>query len=478
MFRQDGIRLIPTDVTIYNGLSGSPVLLNDEVIGVLSGSLEVGRGISWGIPVDYLRSMQEVGRRAAVMGQWPDFVMTADWSNVRATYRLSAGVREILDQYFDGANQLSSSYRDVLVKLHNARAALTLAIQLFTPPSGTPNDADWWPGEIGERFVEGQLAPAVTQVRDAFSNSAEIEAKIRYALGRLLSQKKEQYAGLPRTVTNLRAMDEAEAAETRIMERYKGLDENQIHSALNFTESLKNMRPVGELPSREQEKFRLRPVLLDNWRLLDHMLEDQTGFEAADMRNARLQRYLDIGELFEEVFFHGLDLVSEPLQYRSRLGYTVTMPGGWVQASQEFFQLDEFRQIPRPGQDVDLSFLKTGFFGDDRSSFDNLTTALFTTSDPVAAPYTDEELTTVHTSLLNKGLRTLPDFREFSLQPAMVGSRYGAFARAVYGPQQKPSHYQQWFIILPNHLFTVVCYISPDGDISECEGIVNSVRFD
>jgi S1-C subfamily serine protease len=69
LFREDGIRLVPADVTIYSGLSGGPILLGNEVIGVLSGSLSVGRGISWGIPVEYLRSMQEIGRRAGEMGQ-------------------------------------------------------------------------------------------------------------------------------------------------------------------------------------------------------------------------------------------------------------------------------------------------------------------------------------------------------------------------------------------------------------------------
>jgi len=477
LFRQNGIRLIPTDVTIYNGLSGSPILLNNEVIGVLSGSLDVGRGISWGIPVDYLRPMQEIGRRAGEMGQWPDFAMTADWSNVRTTYRLNAGTQEVLDKYFDSVNQFALSDEDILTKLNKGRAALTLAIQLFTPPPGTPDDADWWPGEIGEQFIMNQLVPAVTQVQEAFSRNADNESKIRYALGLLLSKKKEQYAGLPRTLTNLRAIDDADAAETRILDCYKGLDEEQIQSVLGVTELLRNVRPVGELPSQEKEKSRLRPVLLENWRVIDRMLETQTDFKAVEERNARLQRYLDIGELFEQMFFHELDLANDATSYNSSLGYTITMPRGWVPASQELLQLEQFRWIHKDTK-ADLLFIKTGFLGDGRSSFDIVSTALFNTSDSIPTPFTDEDLAQLRANLMNKGTGTLPAFREFSLRSDTFGSRYGARAQAAYGPEQKPNHYQQMWIILPNRLFTVDCYESPDGDMSECDAIVNSVRFE
>lgn len=476
LFRQDEIRLVPADVTIYSGLSGSPILLNNEVIGVLSGSLDVGRGISWGIPVDYLRNMQEIGRRAGEMGQWPDFVMTADWSNVRATYRLNAGVQEMLDQYFDSVNQFALSDEDLLSKLHKGRGLLTVAIQLFTPPSGTPDAADWWPGELGEKFVMDQLAPALTQVQEAFFRNGNSESKIRYALGRLLSQKKEQYAGLPRTVTNLRAMEDADDAEIRIFERYKGLDEEALQTALKPTELLKNLRPVGELPSQEREKARLRPALLENWRLAVRMLEDQTQFKAVDERNARLQRYVDIGEMFEQVFFHELDLANDALQYRSSLGYTITMPRGWVPASQELLQLNLFRGIHKDER-MDFFFIKTGFIGDGRSSFDIVDTTLPGVLES-NTPITDEELTHLRTVLLNKALRIHPDFRELSLQRASFGSWNGVLARGVYGPEPKSSHFQQLFIFLPNRAFSIECWMSPDGDMNECEAIVNSVRFE
>jgi hypothetical protein len=403
--------------------------------------------------------------------------MTDDWQNVRAMYRLNAGVQRLLDEYFDSVDQLETTNRDLLVKLHNARSLLIGAIQLFTPPSGTPKGADWWPGKFAEQLVEKQLVPAVEQVRDGFNRSAEVEAKVQYALGRLLSQRKEQYAGLPRTVKNLKAIDETAAAATRILERYERFYKEvpQIPPAL--AEALRNMQPVGEIPS--QGKSRLAQILCENWRLLDAALKEQVQFKAVDERNARLQRYRDLGQVFEQVFFREQDLANDGLQYRSSLGYTITMPRGWVPASQELLQLEPFHEIQVP-QGADLLFLKTGFFGDDRSSFDYAFTMLFQTSESSTAPLTDEELAQRLKSFLNAASRgaICPDFREGSVRRASFGSRNGMLALGVCGPEQKLTRFQQAFIFLPNRLFSVKCYILPGGAPSDCDAIANSVRFE
>jgi len=475
LFREDGIRLVPGDVTIYSGLSGGPIFLGNEVIGVLSGSFDVGRGISWGIPVDYLRSMQEIGRRAGEIGQWPEFVMTADWSNVRAMHRLNAGVQGLLDEYFDNVDQLETQNKDLLVKLYKARALLVGAIQLFTAPSGTSTGADWWPGANAEQLVEKQLVPAVEQVGGAFNRSGEIESRVLHALGRLLSQKKELYRGLPRTLKNLQAVDETNAAETGIFQRYERFNKEVPQIPPKLAEAVRNMQPVGEIPS--QGKSRLAQVLCENWRLLDDALKEQVQLKAVDERNARLQRYRDIGQVLEEVFLREQDLASDELQYRSSLGYTITMPRGWVPASQELLQLDLFHGIQMP-RDADLSFLKTGFFGEDRGDVDLVFTMQVSHLGPSGVPFTDEALAHLREVLLSSQLGQLPDVREVSVRRASFGSRSGVLARAVWGPEQALGHFQEAAISLPNRVFFVVCYIRPGGDPSDCDAIIKSARFE
>jgi Trypsin-like peptidase domain len=100
LFRRDGIRLVPLDLTIYNGLSGGPVFSGDEVIGVVSGSLSTGRGIAWAIPVDYARQARLLGLRARQILPWPEFAMTRDWANVRSSFRLDNTAGTLLKEYF------------------------------------------------------------------------------------------------------------------------------------------------------------------------------------------------------------------------------------------------------------------------------------------------------------------------------------------------------------------------------------------
>jgi Trypsin-like peptidase domain len=69
------IDLVGLDVTVYGGLSGAPVLVEDQVIGVLSGSLNEGGSITWAIPVKYvLAPMTPVGKPPEAI-TWPAFTL-------------------------------------------------------------------------------------------------------------------------------------------------------------------------------------------------------------------------------------------------------------------------------------------------------------------------------------------------------------------------------------------------------------------
>src|SRR5271165_254345 len=65
LFNADGkgiytksVTIIPLDVTIYNGMSGAPLLnAGGNVIGMLSGSFNVGGSLAWGIPSKQILSL-------------------------------------------------------------------------------------------------------------------------------------------------------------------------------------------------------------------------------------------------------------------------------------------------------------------------------------------------------------------------------------------------------------------------------------
>ncbi len=87
----ENLDVLPLDVTIYGGLSGAPVLLNgDTVTGILSGSLDQGRGIGWAIPAKYLVSLMAataINKNPADMGLWPELsLMRREWAGLNRTY--------------------------------------------------------------------------------------------------------------------------------------------------------------------------------------------------------------------------------------------------------------------------------------------------------------------------------------------------------------------------------------------------------
>ena len=85
IFANTDVDLIPINTLIYRGMSGAPLLWNNKVIGVVSGSLNEGGSFAWAIPTKYVgtASMQLVKRRAADV-RWPALhLMATGWTNLR-----------------------------------------------------------------------------------------------------------------------------------------------------------------------------------------------------------------------------------------------------------------------------------------------------------------------------------------------------------------------------------------------------------
>lgn len=90
IFAQD-IDVYPVDVTIYGGMSGAPVLTNnDSVIGVFSGSYDEGRGIGWAIPIKYVVDLLAgpvLDIAADNMRAWPALaLMSSRWVSLKRSY--------------------------------------------------------------------------------------------------------------------------------------------------------------------------------------------------------------------------------------------------------------------------------------------------------------------------------------------------------------------------------------------------------
>ena len=94
------IDIVPLDVTVYNGMSGAPVVSeNNRVVGVLSGSYSEGGGVAWAIPTKYLIALtkREPERRTVESVQaWPALeLMKSSWVSYKRSYDTPLSAKHI-----------------------------------------------------------------------------------------------------------------------------------------------------------------------------------------------------------------------------------------------------------------------------------------------------------------------------------------------------------------------------------------------
>jgi serine protease Do len=88
---EEKIDILPIDITAYHGMSGSPVLTqDDEFVGVFSGSFSDGRGFGWAIPQKYLTDLMAtspLNKRASEISTWPQLsLMKSSWQGLNKSY--------------------------------------------------------------------------------------------------------------------------------------------------------------------------------------------------------------------------------------------------------------------------------------------------------------------------------------------------------------------------------------------------------
>lgn len=91
IFAVDDVKLLSFDGTTLGGMSGGPVILAGEVVGVMSGSLAKGRTMGWAIPVTRLKDMASLREPLASFDKLPELKM------LRRGLRLSRNVGSPLE---------------------------------------------------------------------------------------------------------------------------------------------------------------------------------------------------------------------------------------------------------------------------------------------------------------------------------------------------------------------------------------------
>lgn len=120
--------VIPIDATIFQGMSGAPVIAGDGVIGVLSGSISEGGTIGWAIPIRYLSELKPIDLRVSEIRMWPDLsAMRSAFRGSTRRFVVSRIGEEHLERCMDRVSRLSRASD----QLHRRASKLVASIRHF-----------------------------------------------------------------------------------------------------------------------------------------------------------------------------------------------------------------------------------------------------------------------------------------------------------------------------------------------------------
>jgi S1-C subfamily serine protease len=171
----ENIDVIPIDVTVYSGMSGAPVITeNNRVIGILSGSFDEGRGVAWAIPVKYVDELIQkppINRVVDGSFRWPDLkLMSRNWITLKRSYGRSFDAVHIAQ-----LESLEGLYR-ALKGTWSGETSQTLQIH-----------SDFYFGECSyvargrETLTIHEVSQDGPAVKGAFKSEGQVRTTINYA---------------------------------------------------------------------------------------------------------------------------------------------------------------------------------------------------------------------------------------------------------------------------------------------------------
>lgn len=113
------IQIIPLDMTIYGGLSGSPLIdKNGAAVGVVSGSLNEGGSFAWAIPISEVTKLLTTQQSLVLLSNytWPKLELLAPYAKTTArsytststSFAIRVKYREALAKYLRATEELRS----------------------------------------------------------------------------------------------------------------------------------------------------------------------------------------------------------------------------------------------------------------------------------------------------------------------------------------------------------------------------------
>lgn len=236
LFTRYDIKLVTFTSVVNNGASGSPILFNGRVVGVISGSWSRDGSGAWAIPVMYLSSLVPLKPDMSVPGHWPAVNLLGNNAELgRSSVNLSAKViialgtfSRSLVQLKDTCSPLVQLAPQISEMLQDRLAKADAAVQKY----GAQTRASDHPGEQGismdwELLLRlGEIAPCTQAFNDVYSDGSDLTAEVStysYDLERL--PKNEQ----PRDPTLLKETNGHVTKLTDIVNALNNADRDFIY---------------------------------------------------------------------------------------------------------------------------------------------------------------------------------------------------------------------------------------------------------
>lgn len=188
LFTRYDIKLVTFTSVVNNGASGSPILFNGRVVGVISGSWSTDGSDAWAIPAMYRTNLVPLKPEMSAAGHWPPVNLLKNNAELgRSSVNLSAKVvialgtfsRSLVELKGDCSPlvQLAPQVSDML---QDRLAKADAAVQKY----GASTPASDHPGEEGIsmdgmlRLRLAQLAPCTQAFNNVYSDGSDLTAEV------------------------------------------------------------------------------------------------------------------------------------------------------------------------------------------------------------------------------------------------------------------------------------------------------------
>ncbi len=475
LFKRKNLKLLPIDMNIYSGASGSPLLLNGEVIGVLSGSFNEGGSIVWGIPIEYKDKMRKIGRRANEIDWQPFKLMAKSWSTLRRTFLLDKDLKKFIDNYYSALDEFALANEKAFQEINMTRGTLSIV-------RGILNSVDEIPVEKRERFLEAWEREYVSKLLEAsqklkrFSNRL-VQAQGKVALSFFPISKKvlTLLDGLPITIRNLNTVDmfeqlanqlNADSKSFRLQAEQNGQEISKVHGELVYTmakiKSPKNLDTLGKV---ELYKKTL-PVL-------DRMLQRLATMNITDMQEFGWL-YQNKGKLMEAALFKDFDRNYQNIRYDSDY-FSIVAPAGWTLLTAE--------NIQRFGYNPDLLslsgvFIKTGFFGQDSSEANMIAIMEVDDHQKLPSPVISEAVFRGFKIGSERSLAiAFPNLENLNVSKFVFHERESILFTGLVGSNNIPGRIHNVYLNGPVQDIQINCQVYWGASIEECRTAIGSINF-